>query len=61
VSFVKDGAAGNDLVVLVRLVEAGRLTIPIGWYGPIDQLAAAADAQLRDLQIIGKGFSTLYR
>ncbi|MFJ4910188.1 zinc-binding dehydrogenase [Streptomyces sp. NPDC093249] len=37
---------GADLTVLLRLLESGRLTSPIGWRGPWDQAESAAAALL---------------
>jgi NADPH:quinone reductase len=45
-SFLNQGAAGGELTTLVQLVAAGRLAVPVGWRGPWEQVAEAAQALL---------------
>src|SRR5262249_60349179 len=43
-SFLNQGAAGGELATLVQLVAAGRLAVEVGWRGPWQQVAEAAQA-----------------
>lgn len=52
-SFVIDGDAGADLAVLTGLAAEGAVTIEIGWQGPWDRFAEAAEA-LRGRRVSGK-------
>ncbi|MPZ83044.1 MAG: zinc-binding dehydrogenase [Actinophytocola sp.] len=52
-SFINDGPVGADLADLVRLVESGDLPVEIGWRGPLESFAEAAQA-LRDRRVNGK-------
>lgn len=52
-SFLIDGAVAAELDTLVRLVEKGDLPVEIGWRGPLDRCADAAEA-LRGRQVNGK-------
>lgn len=52
-SFLNEGSAAADLADLVRLVESGALPVEIGWQGPLEQFADAADA-LRGRRVNGK-------
>jgi len=52
-SFLNEGSAAADLADLVRLVESGVLPVEIGWQGPLEQFADAADA-LRGRRVNGK-------
>jgi hypothetical protein len=36
--------AGGELATLVRLVAAGRLAVEVGWRGPWERVAEAAQA-----------------
>ncbi len=45
-SFLNQGAAGSELATLVQLVAAGRLAVQVGWRGPWEQVAEAAQALL---------------
>jgi NADPH:quinone reductase len=45
-SFLSEGEVGADLATLVRLVAEGRLGAEVGWRGPWEQVAAAAEAML---------------
>jgi NADPH:quinone reductase len=45
-SFLNQGAAGSELATLVQLVAAGRLAVPVGWRGPWERVAEAAEALL---------------
>jgi NADPH:quinone reductase len=38
--------AGGELATLVRLVAAGRLAVEVGWRGPWERVAEAAQALL---------------
>lgn len=52
-SFVIEGDAGPDLAVLTELAAEGALTVEIGWQGPWDHFAEAAEA-LRGRRVSGK-------
>lgn len=52
-SFINEGAVADDLADLVRLVESGALPVEIGWQGPLEKFADAADA-LRGRRVNGK-------
>jgi NADPH2:quinone reductase len=52
-SFLNEGAAGEDLTTLVRFVAEGKLAVAVGWRGPWEQVAEAAEA-LRGRQVAGK-------
>jgi NADPH2:quinone reductase len=52
-SFLIDGAVAAELDTLVRLVEKGDLPVKVGWRGPLDRFADAAEA-LRGRQVNGK-------
>jgi NADPH:quinone reductase len=52
-SFLNEGSAAADLADLVRLVESGALPVEIGWRGPLERFADAADA-LRGRRVNGK-------
>jgi NADPH2:quinone reductase len=43
-SFLNQGAAGGELATLVQLVAAGRLAVEVGWRGPWERVAEAAQA-----------------
>jgi len=43
-SFFNQGEAGAELATLVWLAAAGRLAVEIGWCGPWERLADAAEA-----------------
>ena len=43
-SFLNQGEAGGELATLVRLVAAGRLAVEVGWRGPWERVAEAAQA-----------------
>jgi NADPH:quinone reductase-like Zn-dependent oxidoreductase len=45
-SFVNQGEAGGELATLVRLVAAGKLAVAVGWHGPWERVAEAAEALL---------------
>jgi NADPH2:quinone reductase len=45
-SFLIDAPVGDDLATLVTLLEAGHLTVDIGWQGSWNDLDQAADAML---------------
>jgi NADPH2:quinone reductase len=45
-SFLIGGPLGDDLATLVALLEAGRLTVDIGWQGSWNDLDQAAEAML---------------
>jgi len=45
-SFLNQGAAGGELAILVQLVAAGRLAVEVGWRGPWERVAEAAEALL---------------
>jgi NADPH:quinone reductase-like Zn-dependent oxidoreductase len=44
ISFLNHGEAGGELATLVRLVAAGRLAVEVGWRGPWERVAEAAQA-----------------
>lgn len=46
-SFLIQGKTGGDLAILARLVASGRLAVEVGWRGPWEQVAEAAEALLR--------------
>lgn len=52
-SFLNAAPFGADLADLVRLVESGAVPVRIGWRGPLEGFAEAAQA-LRDRKIDGK-------
>lgn len=52
-SFLIDGPVATELADLVRLVESGALPMELGWHGPLERFAAAADA-LRERRVNGK-------
>jgi NADPH:quinone reductase-like Zn-dependent oxidoreductase len=52
-SFLNEGPTAADLADLIRLTESGALRVEIGWRGPLERYADAADA-LRGRQINGK-------
>lgn len=52
-SFLNDGPAATELAELVRLVESGALPVQVGWRGPFERFAEAAEA-LRGRQVNGK-------
>jgi NADPH:quinone reductase len=52
-AFLNEGDAGADLATLVRLVADGSLRVEIGWRGPWERIAEAAEA-LRSRRISGK-------
>jgi NADPH:quinone reductase-like Zn-dependent oxidoreductase len=52
-SFLNQGSVATDLADLVRLVESGTLAVEIGWHGPLERYADAADA-LRGRRVNGK-------
>jgi NADPH:quinone reductase-like Zn-dependent oxidoreductase len=43
-SFLNQGEAGGELATLVQLVAAGRLAVEVGWRGPWERVAEAAEA-----------------
>ncbi|WP_084599828.1 zinc-binding dehydrogenase [Actinoplanes subtropicus] len=43
-SFVNEGPATTDLADLIGLVQSGDLPVEIGWRGPLERYADAADA-----------------
>jgi NADPH:quinone reductase-like Zn-dependent oxidoreductase len=43
-SFLIGNGIGEDLATLVGLVDDGRLTVEVGWRGPLARVAEAADA-----------------
>ncbi|MDF2741620.1 MAG: sle [Actinomycetia bacterium] len=43
-SFLNQGDAGGELATLVQLVAAGRLAVEVGWRGPWERVAEAAQA-----------------
>jgi NADPH:quinone reductase len=43
-SFLIGAGAGEDLATLVGLVADGRLTVEVGWRGPLGRVAEAAEA-----------------
>ena len=43
-SFLNQGEAGGELATLVQLVAAGRLAVEVGWRGPWERVAEAAQA-----------------
>ena len=43
-SFLIQGEAGGELATLVQLVAAGRLAVEVGWRGPWERVAEAAQA-----------------
>jgi NADPH2:quinone reductase len=45
-SFLNQGEAGGELATLVRLVAAARLAVEVGWRGPWERVAEAAEALL---------------
>jgi NADPH:quinone reductase-like Zn-dependent oxidoreductase len=45
-SFLISAPVGDDLATLVTLLEAGHLTVDIGWQGPWNDIDQAADAML---------------
>lgn len=45
-SFLISGPAGDDLATLVTLLEAGHLTVDVGWQGSWNDLDQAAEAML---------------
>jgi NADPH2:quinone reductase len=62
-SFLIGGEAGADLATLVRLVADGSLSVEIGWRGPWNRIAQAAEAlvgrrvsgkAVLDLQVAGE-------
>ncbi|BCK56008.1 zinc-binding dehydrogenase [Nocardia wallacei] len=57
-SFLNQGAAATDLADLVRLVESGALPVEIGWHGPLERFAEAAEA-LRGRRVNGKAVLTV--
>ena len=46
-SFLNQGAAGGELATLIQLAAAGRLAVEVGWHGPWQQVAQAAQALSR--------------
>jgi len=52
-SFLIEGAASAELATLVQLVAQGRLAVDVGWRGPWEQVAEAAEA-LRGRRVDGK-------
>ncbi len=52
-SFLREGSVAAELADLVRLVESGALPVEVGWRGPLERFAEAADA-LRGRRINGK-------
>jgi NADPH:quinone reductase len=52
-SFLNEGAAGTDLSTLVRLLSDGSLHVEIGWRGPWERVADAAEL-LRARRVTGK-------
>lgn len=52
-SFLIQGPAGGELATLVQLLAAGRLAVEVGWRGPWQQMAEAAEALL-GRQVNGK-------
>ncbi|MEU0164307.1 zinc-binding dehydrogenase [Streptomyces iakyrus] len=52
-SFVIEGDAGPDLTVLTELAAEGAITVELGWQGPWDRFAEAAEA-LRGRRVSGK-------
>jgi NADPH:quinone reductase-like Zn-dependent oxidoreductase len=52
-SFLIVGEAGTELATLVQLVAQGRLAVQIGWRGPWEQVAEAAQA-LRRRRVNGR-------
>jgi NADPH:quinone reductase len=52
-SFLNTGPVGTDLAELVRLVASGDLVVEVGWRGPLERFADAAEA-LRTRQVRGK-------
>jgi NADPH:quinone reductase-like Zn-dependent oxidoreductase len=52
-SFVNTGPVGAELAELVRLVASGQLAVEIGWRGPLDRFADAAEALLAR-RVVGK-------
>jgi NADPH:quinone reductase-like Zn-dependent oxidoreductase len=57
-SFINDGPAAAELADLVGLVASGALPVEIGWHGPLEQFADAADA-LRGRRVNGKAVLTV--
>jgi NADPH:quinone reductase len=45
-SFLNQGEPGGELATLVQLVAAGKLVVQVGWRGPWERVAAAAEALL---------------
>jgi NADPH:quinone reductase len=45
-SFMISAPVGDDLATLVTLLEAGHLTVDIGWHGSWNDIDQAADAML---------------
>lgn len=43
-SFLNQGDAGGELATLVQLVAAGRMAVEVGWRGPWERVAEAAEA-----------------
>ena len=43
-SFLNQGEAGGELAILGQLVAAGRLAVEVGWRGPWERVAEAAEA-----------------
>jgi NADPH:quinone reductase-like Zn-dependent oxidoreductase len=52
-SFVIEGDTGPDLAALTGLAAEGAVTVDIGWQGPWDRIAEAAEA-LRGRRVAGK-------
>jgi NADPH:quinone reductase len=52
-SFLNEGSTAADLADLVRLVASGALPVEIGWRGPLERFADAAEA-LRGRRVNGK-------
>jgi hypothetical protein len=57
-SFINDGPVAAELADLVGLVASGALPVEIGWHGPLERFADAADA-LRGRRVNGKAILTL--
>jgi NADPH:quinone reductase-like Zn-dependent oxidoreductase len=53
ISFLNDGEVASELSTLVRLVQERELQVEIGWRGPLEKFADAAEA-LSDRRINGK-------
>jgi NADPH:quinone reductase-like Zn-dependent oxidoreductase len=59
-SFLNQGDPGAELAVLVRPAADRKLTVQIGWRGPLERVAEAA-AALRDRRLHGKAVLDVLR